>query len=162
MMHGHPQICLFQPEIPQNAGSIARLVAATQSRLHLVRPLGFSTDDRNLRRPGLDYWPFVDLELHENFETLAEQFQGRMAFFSKTATKYYTQMPASTDLLIFGRETSGLPPDFKERFGAEHFYRIPMWHPGVRSLNLANSASIVLYHQLEARYRGRYDDSRQD
>jgi tRNA (cytidine/uridine-2'-O-)-methyltransferase len=150
MKPGHPQICLFQPEIPQNTGSIGRLAAATCSRLHLIKPFGFGTSDKNLRRPGLDYWPFLDLEIHENIESLVQSYPGRIAFFSKFATKLYTEMPEETEVIVFGRETSGFPPEFHERF-ADQLYRIPMFHPHVRSLNLANACSIVLYDLLKRR-----------
>lgn len=152
MIPGHMQICLYQPEIPQNTGNIGRLAAATGSRLHLIKPLGFATDDRNLLRPGLDYWPYLDLEIHDSHEDLFARFAGRMAFFSKAATRPYTDMPAATDLLVFGRETTGLPPEFFDRY-ADCFYRIPMFHEGVRSLNLANAVSITLYDQLRKRGR---------
>ena len=150
MIAGHPQICLFRPEIPQNAGNIGRLAAATQSRLHLVRPFGFATDDKNLRRAGLDYWPFLDLEIHDDLDALLERFDGRFAFFSTRGKNLYTEMPPSVELLIFGQETKGLPQSFLDRY-PEKAWRIPIYHPGVRSLNLANAASIVLYHQLLAR-----------
>ena len=151
MKPGHLHIGLFQPEIPQNAGNIGRLAAATQCRLHMVKPLGFSTEEKNLRRPGLDYWPFLDLEIHDHLDDLLTQFAPpRIAFFSKKADRLYTEMPESTDLLIFGRETSGLPEELHDQY-PECFYKIPMWHSGVRSLNLANSVSIVLYHQLARR-----------
>lgn len=150
MRPGHIHICLFQPEIPQNAGSIGRLAAATQSRLHMVRPLGFSTDDKNLRRAGLDYWPFLDLEVHDDLETLIQPFVGRRAFFSKFATKPYTEMPDAIDFLIFGRETSGLPEWVHKNHGHE-MYAFPMFHSGVRSINLANAVSIALYHQMSKR-----------
>ena len=148
----YPQVCLFQPEIPQNTGTIGRLVAATMSRLHLVRPLGFSTEDKNLRRAGLDYWPYLDLEIHDTIEPLLKMFPTpKIAFFSKYGTKAYTQMDPHMDLLVFGRETSGLPESLWNSYPPECFYQIPMFHPGVRSLNLANSVSIVLYHALHAR-----------
>lgn len=150
MLRGHPQICLFQPEIPQNTGNIARLAAATGCRLHLIRPLGFDTNDKNLRRPGLDYWPFLDLEIHDAIEPLIDRLGGRVAFFSKTAPKFYTDVPSGTELFIFGRETSGLPEEFREKY-PDCFYRIPMFHEGVRSLNLANAAAIIVYDQLRQR-----------
>jgi tRNA (cytidine/uridine-2'-O-)-methyltransferase len=150
MKPGHVQICLFQPEIPQNTGSIGRLAAATSCRLHLIRPFGFTTSDKNLRRPGLDYWPYLDLEIHEDIEALAAAYPGRMAFFSKFATRPYTEMPDDTEVLVFGRETSGLPKEFHERF-SDQLYTIPMFHPEVRSLNLANACSIVLYDLLRRR-----------
>lgn len=151
MRVNYPQVCLFQPEIPQNTGTIGRLIAATQSRLHLVRPLGFSMEDKNLRRAGLDYWPFLDLEIHDSIDPLLKLFaSNRIAFFSKHGKTPYTQMGYEKDLLVFGRETSGLPEGLWKEY-PECFYQIPMFHPGVRSLNLANSVSIVLYDQLHRR-----------
>lgn len=148
-MHiAHPHICLFQPEIPQNTGNIGRLAAATQCRLHLIKPFGFTTDDKNLRRAGLDYWPYLDLEIHEDFDHLLEQFQSpKMAFLSKSADKSYIDIPPDTELLVFGRETTGLPTFFRKKF-SDSFYSIPIYHPQVRSLNLANAVSIVVYSQL--------------
>ncbi len=150
MIKGHPQICLFRPEIPQNTGNIGRLVAATQCRLHLVRPFGFSAHDKNLRRAGLDYWPFLDLEIHDDLEAFLDQFSGSFAFFSTKATKMYTEMPVEIDLLLLGQETKGLPPWVFERW-PDKAYKIPIFHPGVRSLNVANAVSIVLYDQLMKR-----------
>lgn len=144
----HPHICLFQPEIPQNTGNIARLCAATASRMHIIRPLGFDTQDKNLRRPGLDYWPYLDLEVHDSIEELFRWIPPeRAAFLSTKGDKPYTEIPKEKDLLIFGRETAGLPPEIHERY-PDSFYTIPMYHPEVRSLNLANSVSIVLYDKL--------------
>jgi tRNA (cytidine/uridine-2'-O-)-methyltransferase len=116
----------------------------------MVQPFGFSTDDKNLRRSGLDYWPFLDLEVHKNEEKLFEKFKDRMAFFSKFATKAYYEMPIETDLLIFGQETKGLPEEFVTKY-ADSFYKIPMYHQGVRSLNLANSVAIVTYDLIRRR-----------
>jgi tRNA (cytidine/uridine-2'-O-)-methyltransferase len=147
MMVGHPQICLFQPEIPQNVGNIGRLCAATQSRLHLIRPIVFSMDDRNLLRPGLDYWPYLDLEIHNDIGALLQGFGSRVAFFSKKATKLYTAIPDDTSLFIFGQETKGLPDYLFEAY-ADQFYRLPIFHPQVRSLNVANAVAIVLYERL--------------
>jgi len=151
MKKNHLHICLYKPEIPQNTGNIGRLAAALQCRLHLIKPLGFSTDDKNLRRAGLDYWPFLDLEIHENFEAFMENFSvEEIAFFSKKATTPYLKMPTNKRVIIFGQETKGLPQKFSEDY-PENFYNIPMFHEGVRSLNLANSVSIVSYHQLFTR-----------
>jgi len=147
---GHPELCLFEPEIPQNTGSIARLCAATQCRLHLIKPFGFGISDKNLRRPGLDYWPFLDLEIHDRFADLDARFGGKVAFLSKKADKLYTEIPADVNLLVFGRETSGLPDEWLQT-RSHQFYRIPIMHEGVRSLNLSNAASIVLYDQLGRR-----------
>ncbi len=150
MKPGHLHICLFQPEIPQNTGSIGRLAAATSSRLHLIKPFGFGTSDKNLRRPGLDYWPYLDLEIHESLDDLLPMFSGKVAFFSKFGKKCYTEIPVETELLVFGRETSGLPQEIHETY-AEHLYRFPMFHDQVRSLNLANAVSIAVYDMMRRR-----------
>lgn len=147
MLKGHPHICLYQPEIPQNAGNIGRLAAASGSRLHLVRPFGFHTDDKNLRRAGLDYWPFLDLEIHDELDEVLSLFPGRAAFFSKKGEKSYLDVPDDTELFVFGRETTGFPDALFQRF-PDSFYRIPIYHPGVRSLNLANAVSIIVYDRL--------------
>lgn len=147
MLPGHFHICLFQPEIPQNTGNIGRLVAATGNRLHLIKPFGFGMSDKNLRRPGLDYWPYLDLEIHDSLEPLLERFAGRFAFFSKSGEKFYSDMPVETELLIFGRETSGLPEELHTRYRSS-MYRMPIFHPQVRSLNLANAVSIATYDLL--------------
>ena len=157
MLPGHCQICLFQPEIPQNAGNIGRLAAATGSRLHLVRPLGFATDDKNLRRPGLDYWPFLDLEIHDSIEPLLRRFGRRIAFLSKSADRLYTAIPTDVELLVFGRETTGLPQELRAEF-PDSFYRVPIYHEGVRSLNLANAVAVVIYAQLNKRLRKVHGD----
>lgn len=153
MIVGHPQICLYQPEIPQNTGSIGRLAAGSGCRLHLIRPFGFTTDDRNLRRAGLDYWPYLDLEIHDDLETLLSLFPGRCAFLSKKATQSYWDMPAATELLVFGRETSGLPDWLHDRY-PDHFFQIPMFHPDVRSQNLANAVSVVVHDRIRRIYDG--------
>lgn len=148
MLKNHPQICLFQPEIPQNTGTTGRLAAATQCRLNLIRPFGFASDDRQLLRAGLDYWPYLDLEIYDDIDTLLTRFDSsEIAFFSKNADHDYDAIPDTCKLLVFGRETSGLPPELRNRY-PESFYRIPMYHGGVRSLNLANSVAIVVYHLL--------------
>lgn len=150
MRKNHPQICLYQPEIPQNTGNIGRLAAATACRLHLVKPLGFSMDDKNVRRPGLDYWPYLDLEIHDSFDSLQQLVGGEMAFFSKLGERCYTEVPDDTQLLVFGRETSGLPAEIHQKY-PEHLYKLPMFNPQVRSLNLSNAVSIVVYDQLRQR-----------
>lgn len=150
MKKNHLHIVLVHPEIPQNVGSIARLTAATCCRLHLIRPLGFDEDDRNLKRAGLDYWPYVDLEIHDSIQPLIKYLNNKVVFLSKKAIKPYTQIPLDTQLIVFGRETSGLPPYLWNEY-SDCFYNIPMWHPNVRSLNLAISVGIVLYDQLSKR-----------
>lgn len=150
MRTGHPQICLYQPEIPQNTGNIGRLAAATGCRLNLIKPFGFSMADKNVRRAGLDYWPYLDLEIHDNFSDLYKLCQGKVAFFSKFATQAYTDIPSDTELLVFGRETSGFPKEFHTKY-SDQLYKIPMFHSGVRSLNLSNAVAIVVYDQLRQR-----------
>jgi tRNA (cytidine/uridine-2'-O-)-methyltransferase len=147
MLKGHPHICLYQPEIPQNTGNIGRLAAASGSRLHLVRPFGFSTDDKNLRRAGLDYWPFLDLEIHDDLDALLARFPGRAAFLTKKARRTYLDIPDDCELFVFGRETTGLPDELLEKH-ADTAFSIPIHHPGVRSLNLANAVSIIVYDRL--------------
>ena len=142
-------VVLFQPEIPQNTGSIARLCAATVTPLHLVAPLGFKIDDKHLKRAGLDYWPHVDVRLHDSWEDfLGRHADGALLFFSKRAARSYTQARyREGDFLVFGPETHGLPQELLD-VHAERAYRIPMMGQGVRSLNLSNAVSIVLYEAL--------------
>ncbi len=148
MLKGHPEICLFQPEIPQNTGNIGRLAAATASRLHLIKPFGFNSSDKNLRRAGLDYWPFLDLEIHDSIEDLISRFERHeIAFFSKRGTQSYLKMTKDVKLVVFGRETKGLPEPLLDQY-EDRCYKIPMYHPGVRSLNLANAVSVIVYHQI--------------
>lgn len=141
------KIVLFQPQIPQNTGNIARTCAATGTSLLLVRPLGFSTQSRWLKRAGLDYWSDVEIEEIDDLEHYLENTQSPFFFFSsKTKTSYTKASFPPDSLLIFGSETAGLAPVFWERW-PERFYTIPMVQ-GQRCLNLANSAAIVLYEAL--------------
>jgi tRNA (cytidine/uridine-2'-O-)-methyltransferase len=142
------QIVLVNPEIPANTGNISRTCAATHSALHLVRPLGFSTDDRYLKRAGLDYWDAVDLNYHDSFEELEAKLAGRRFFLATTkATKYYHEYEYQPDdVFVFGRETAGLPAHLLERY-PEHLIKIPIGD-AVRSLNLSNAVAIVLYEAL--------------
>ena len=159
-------IVLVRPEIPQNTGSIARLAAATHTRLHLIGPLGFSLADRYLKRAGLDYWPLVDLRTYAGWDEFAAagNRQGRdqndqdepasasdgprLKYFSARAKRTYLEADyAPGDFLVFGSETKGLGEEFL-RTRMETTYRIPIFEPGVRSLNLANAVSIVLYEAL--------------
>ena len=137
---------LVEPEIPQNTGSIARLAAATNTHLDLVGPLGFSLEDRYLKRAGLDYWPFVKLAVHDNWsEYVASCPTGRALAFSARRGKPYTECAFEPgDRMFFGKETKGLGADLLDDL-SETTYRIPIDNPGVRSLNLANSVAIVLY-----------------
>ncbi len=142
-------VVLVAPEIPPNTGSIARLCAATYTRLHLIRPLGFSLDDRYLKRAGLDYWPYVDVRIYDDWQ----QFVGsrgpmQIHLFSARATRRYVEAHyAAGDYLVFGSETKGLPPDLLAAH-PDDTYVIPIFNPRVRSLNLSNAVSIVVYEAL--------------
>ncbi|WP_020676079.1 tRNA (cytidine(34)-2'-O)-methyltransferase [Geopsychrobacter electrodiphilus] len=142
-------IVLIEPEIPPNTGNIGRLCAATGTFLHLVGKLGFSLDDKHLKRAGLDYWPEVKLQRWETLTELQLQFpEGRFWYMSKKAAKNYTQVAFTEgDFLVFGKETKGLPEELLNTAG-EMALRIPIFSKTVRSLNLANSASIILYEGL--------------
>ncbi|MCY0880473.1 MAG: tRNA (cytidine(34)-2'-O)-methyltransferase [Firmicutes bacterium] len=139
-------VVLVEPEIPPNTGNIARTCAATGSVLHLVEPLGFSLSDRYVKRAGLDYWPLVSLQVHPNWEDLAQSLAEKApwCFFTSHAPTIYTQAPYTDDaVLVFGRESTGLPASILSRHVSE-LYTIPM-QEGVRSLNLSNSVAIVVY-----------------
>lgn len=142
-------VVLFQPEIPPNTGSVARLCAATRSPLHLIEPLGFELDDKHLKRAGLDYWPHVDLRVHGSWERFLERHgRERLHYFSRKAAKSYVSARfRRDDFLVFGPESRGLPPHILDANEADS-YVIPMMSPAVRSLNLANAVSIVLYEGL--------------
>ena len=147
-------IALVEPEIPPNTGSIARLCVATGTPLHLIGRLGFSIDDKHLKRAGLDYWPHVDLHQHPDWATFITTLPGRRLGFSARATRPYTVVEFQTgDVLVFGCETRGLPAPIKAELAAD-LYAIPITSPHVRSLNLATAVAIVLYEarrQLETR-----------
>ena len=147
-------VVLVRPEIPQNTGSIARLVAATKTRLHLAGPLGFSLEDRYLKRAGLDYWPLVDLHVYKEWDEFDRLHQSRgvnaprFKYYSTHGSQSYLEADYRLgDYLVFGSETKGLGEDFLRGRRAAT-YRIPIFEPGVRSLNLANAVSIVLYEAL--------------
>lgn len=143
-------IVLVEPEIPPNTGNIARTAAATGSVLHLVKPLGFSLDEKSLRRAGLDYWPYVKLEIHESLEDFLEKYGDRRMWLSTTkGEKLYTEADFhDEDMLLFGKETAGLPRDFIES-RKDRAIRIPMSKETLlRSFNLSNSANIVLFEAL--------------
>jgi len=143
-------IVLFEPEIPPNTGNIARTCAATGSRLHLIRPLGFSIDDKHVKRAGLDYWEILDLVIYNNIEELFERYKKAKFFFSTTkAKKLYSQMQYEDEcFIVFGKETAGLPKEIIEN-NWESCIRIPMLNnEKARSLNLANSVNIILYEVL--------------
>jgi tRNA (cytidine/uridine-2'-O-)-methyltransferase len=139
-------VVLHQPEIPANAGNIARLCGAAELRLHLIHPLGFKVDDKHLKRAGLDYWSEIDLCYHASFEAfLASKEEGQLIAFSSHASQEYPKAKVRQgDYLLFGRETVGLPQSIREAYPC---YRIPIWGK-VRSLNLSTAVGIVVYHYL--------------
>lgn len=141
-------IALIEPQIPPNTGSIARLCAATDATLHLVRPLGFSLDDPRFKRAGLDYWDAVDMWVHPHWRAFRRAVsRDRCLYFSTQGTRSYLDAPyASNSVLVFGNETQGMPERILEKY-AERTFRIPM-SEAVRSLNLAAAAGIVLYEAM--------------
>ncbi|MBM4258213.1 MAG: tRNA (cytidine(34)-2'-O)-methyltransferase [Deltaproteobacteria bacterium] len=142
-------IVFVEPEIPPNTGTTARLCAATNTTFHLVGPLGFSLENRYLKRAGLDYWPYVDVHSYPTWsDFLSRRPSGRMIAFSARATVSYTQAQyTDSDLLVFGSETRGLSTEIRTLL-ADSLYTIPMSGTHVRSLNLSNAAAIVLYEAL--------------
>ena len=141
-------IVLVYPEIPQNTGNIARTCAATGSVLHLIRPLGFSLEDRYLKRAGLDYWSLMEYHVYESLEDFWKEHQGIRAFFATTKAPrgYEAAEYRDGDYLFFGQETRGLPENLLEKV-YDRCIRIPM-RAEARSLNLSNSVAIVLYEAL--------------
>ncbi len=141
-------IVLVEPEIPGNTGNIARLCAATGCELHLVKPLGFSVDDRYLKRAGLDYWHLVKVHYHENFAAVMAEYKDHNFYFNTTKSqKPFTSVRyTADDLLVFGKETAGLPAELLAAH-PDNCVRIPM-QDDARSLNLSNAAAVVLYEAL--------------
>ena len=143
-------IVLVEPEIPPNTGNIARTCAATDTVLHLVEPLGFSIDDKAVRRAGLDYWSYVKLETHKSLDDFMKKYGDRTMYLATTKGGHiYTEVKfKDEDMILFGRETAGLPRDFIEEH-KENAIRIPMSESvRLRSFNLSNSANIILFEAL--------------
>ncbi|MGP4073576.1 tRNA (uridine(34)/cytosine(34)/5-carboxymethylaminomethyluridine(34)-2'-O)-methyltransferase TrmL [Piscibacillus sp. B03] len=144
-------VVLYQPEIPANTGNIARTALATDSTLHLIRPLGFSTEDKMLRRAGLDYWHDVNIIYHDSLEELYEKYpEASFYYIENFGTKYYTDYdysnPEEDIFFVFGRETDGIPKS-KLEGKEDRCLRIHMTDK-VRSLNLSNTAAIIVYEAL--------------
>ncbi|ANZ95635.1 tRNA (cytosine(34)-2'-O)-methyltransferase TrmL [Brochothrix thermosphacta] len=144
-------IVLFQPEIPANTGNISRTCAGTNTALHLVRPLGFSLEDKYLKRAGLDYWESVNLSMHDSLDELFEKYpKGKFYFITKFGEHTYSDFDYSNTgediFFVFGKETTGLP-DSVLRDHRETCLRIPM-SENIRSLNLSNTAAILTYEAL--------------
>lgn len=149
-------IVLVEPQIPPNTGNIARLCGATGTVLHLIKPLGFSIDDRQLKRAGLDYWEAVDIRVWDSLRALEAAFPAaRWWYTSKKAVRSHVQVGFQPgDMLVFGKETEGLPESLLTAH-PDCTVRIPIFSPIVRSLNLSTSAGIILYEAL--RQVGRLD-----
>lgn len=143
-------IVLVEPEIPQNTGNIARTCAATGTALHLVKPMGFSIDDKYVKRAGLDYWPYVDITVYESLEEFMEKHRDDLLFLATTkGGKSYAEVEYKDGAyILFGKETKGLPEELIKQY-PDTAVRIPMGKDvNLRSLNLSNSAAIIIYEAL--------------
>lgn len=144
-------IALYQPLIPANTGNISRTCAGTGISLHLIRPLGFSTDDKMLKRAGLDYWEHVDIHYHDSLDDLFQTYEEASFYFvTKFGNNYHTDMDYSDKekdiFFVFGRETTGLPDEIVENH-SDQCIRIPM-NDNIRSLNLSNTAAVLAFEAL--------------
>lgn len=146
MLRAMFDVILHQPEIPPNTGNVIRLCANTGARLHLVRPLGFDLDDRQLKRAGLDYHEYATLHVHESLAVALGEIAPRRVFALSTrgGMRYDRPRYAQGDALLFGAETRGLPPEVLEAIPAEQRLRLPM-RPDNRSLNLSNAVAVVVF-----------------
>ena len=144
-------IVLFEPEIPNNTGNIGRLSLASGSNLHLVKPFGFELDDKRLKRAGLDYWKHLRLFTYDSIDEFYKQNTGKeMVYFSSHAKKDHWSIDYRDDLfLIFGKESKGLPKALIKD-NEKRVYKIPLYSSHIRSLNLANAVSIVVYEGLKS------------
>ena len=142
-------IVLHEPEIPHNTGAIARTCVLTNSRLHLIKPFGFDLSDKYLKRAGLDYWKYLDLTIYENLDDFFEKNKDVNFYLATTKTKniYSDVKFKDGDFIFFGKETAGLPEDLINKY-SERAIRIPMIKDLKRSLNLANSCTVILYEAL--------------
>jgi len=142
-------LVLVEPEIPMNTGNIARTCAATHSRLHLIKPLGFDISDRAVKRAGLDYWSMVDISVYENIDEFFEKNGDNNIWLATTKAPQSYAEAEFTDgcYILFGKETAGLPKELREKY-FDRCIRIPM-RPDARSLNLANSAAVLCYEALK-------------
>ena len=140
-------IVLYKPEIPQNTGNIARTCVLTDSVLHLIKPLGFSIDDKAVKRSGLDYWKDLKLEVHESYEDFIAKYGDRRIFLATThGGKFYSEESYEPgDFIMFGRESSGVP---EEVHNAHKGIRMPMIKTSTRSLNLSNTVCAIAYEAL--------------
>ncbi|MGT2887763.1 tRNA (cytidine(34)-2'-O)-methyltransferase [Streptococcus didelphis] len=143
-------VVLFQPQIPQNTGNIARTCAATNAPLHIIKPMGFPIDDRKMKRAGLDYWDKLDVRFYEDLDDFLNHCQGQLHLISKFAEKTYSEEHFNDNqnhYFLFGREDKGLPEDFMRQH-PDKALRIPMNDQHVRSLNLSNTVCMIVYEAL--------------
>jgi len=142
-------IVLFEPEIPNNTGNIGRLSLASGSNLHLVKPFGFELDDSRVKRAGLDYWKHISLSIYDSIEDFYAKNEGKkMVYFSSHGEQDYWSVNYEEDLfLIFGKESKGLPKYITDE-NADKTYKIPLFSEHVRSINLANAVSVVVYEGI--------------
>lgn len=140
-------IVLYQPEIPQNTGNIARTCVLTDATLHLIKPMSFTIDDKQVKRAGLDYWKDLKLEIHESYEEFMEKYGNERIFLATThGGEHYDEISFQKgDFIMFGRETSGVPDDVHNKHNG---IRIPMIQSSTRSLNISNTAAIIAYEAL--------------
>lgn len=140
-------IVLYQPEIPQNTGNIARTCVLTDATLHLIKPLGFTIDDKQVKRAGLDYWKDLDIEIHESYEEFMAKYGHNKIYLATThGGEHYDEVSFNEgDFIMFGRESSGVPEDVHN---AHEGVRIPMIKTSTRSLNLSNTVSVIAYEAL--------------
>ena len=144
-------IVLFEPEIPNNTGNIGRLSLASRCNLHLVKPFGFELNDSRLKRAGLDYWKHISLKVYDSIEEFYRQnTDKKMVYFSTKGTKTFWSIDFEDDLfLIFGRESSGLPKSIVHK-NSHKLYKIPLFSKHIRSINLANAVSVVVYEGIRS------------
>ena len=142
-------IVLFEPEIPNNTGNIGRLSLASGCNLHLVKPFGFKLNDTRLKRAGLDYWKYISLKVYDSIdEFYSLNMDKKMVYFSAKGTKTFWSIDFQDDLfLIFGRESSGLPESITDE-NSHELYKIPLFSEHIRSINLANAVSVVVYEGI--------------
>ncbi|MBQ6819698.1 MAG: tRNA (cytidine(34)-2'-O)-methyltransferase [Clostridium sp.] len=140
-------IVLYQPEIPQNTGNIARTCVLTNSTLHLIKPMSFKIDDKQVKRAGLDYWSELKLEIHESYEDFMEKYGDKKIFLATThGGEHYDEVSFNSgDFIMFGRESSGVP---EEVHNAHEGIRVPMIKTSTRSLNISNTVAIIAYEAL--------------
>ncbi|WP_461204610.1 tRNA (cytidine(34)-2'-O)-methyltransferase [Clostridium sp. DL1XJH146] len=142
-------IVLFQPEIPQNTGNIGRTCVLTKARLHLIKPLGFSLMGKDVKRAGLDYWPELDVEVHESFSEFEQKYPYANIYLATTKGENFHSDASYNkgDFIVFGRESSGLPEEIMKKY-QKGCIRVPMLKTSTRSLNLSNTAAVVAYEVL--------------